>query len=128
MNLRSLSLPVAGLGLALLAATATAVSYGRLPPELAIHWNLQGQPDLFAPKAWAAWFGPGLIAGLTGLATAMSILSPGRIAIAPFAGTFRIIMIAILTLLTGIVLLVLANGMLDKLKKTGGEEERRGNA
>jgi len=48
--------------LALLAAAVTAYLYPELPDQVPIHWNWRGEPDGFAPKAYAVWMTPGITA------------------------------------------------------------------
>ena len=36
------------------------VFYNQLPETIPIHWNIQGEPDDFASKTWAAWLMPSI--------------------------------------------------------------------
>lgn len=44
--------------LAILAIGMTLAFYPRLPEIVPTHWNIEGNIDAYAPKAWGAWFAP----------------------------------------------------------------------
>lgn len=45
-------------------AAASFVIYPYLPEQVPSHWNLQGEVDSYASRAFGAFFGPGLAIGL----------------------------------------------------------------
>lgn len=69
--------------------------YPRLPSEVPTHWSLGGQPNGWSPRFWAVAMWPLLIAGMTGLAVLLPVMSPRKFEIKPFADTYGILMLAI---------------------------------
>jgi uncharacterized membrane protein len=80
---------------AVMVLTATASSvilYPALPALLPIHWNINGQPDGWGDKSWAAFALPTVMAALLLLGETLPRLRRSGRAIAPFLGTFRYVL------------------------------------
>jgi uncharacterized membrane protein len=90
---------VAG-GLILTAGVAayTAALYPSLPELIPIHWGIDGKVDGWAPKAWAAWFGPGAMGLMLGLLFGLPWLSPRQFQVESFRGTFNYLMLLVTAL------------------------------
>ena len=56
-----------GVVVAALAAAVSVWAYGRLPETVATHWSLQGTPDGYSSRLWAAAVMPFATLCLTGL-------------------------------------------------------------
>lgn len=84
-------------GLTLLAASVVYALwlYPVLPELVPIHWDLHGRVDGWAPKQWAASFGPGMIALMLGLMYALPAISPRQFEIEPFRHTFNYLMVLV---------------------------------
>jgi len=95
--------------LATLAAGAlSAYAWAVLPADaqLPIHWNLAGEPDRFANKAWALLLGPGIILGIGALFAVLPVLEPRRENFERSGSFFRVIwalMVLFLLVLHGAV-------------------------
>lgn len=84
--------------LTLAAFAASAVLYPRLPAQLPIHWNINGQPDGFGPKEWAAFLMPGFMALMLLFFRVLPWLSPRQFDVESFRDTYHFIMVAMLGL------------------------------
>lgn len=81
-------LPVGAIALVFVG---TLLLYGRLPDPMPIHWNLAGQPDNFADRAYGAFLLPLTAAGVYLLMLVIPHLDPRRASYERFAGTYRIL-------------------------------------
>ncbi|HEY1209447.1 MAG TPA: SdpI family protein [Terracidiphilus sp.] len=77
------------------ALVATAILYPHLPVRVAMHWNLQMQPDNYKPKWVLFLFGPGLMAAVMLLTWVLPWLSPKRFEIDSFWRTYHLVMLLI---------------------------------
>jgi uncharacterized membrane protein len=73
--------------------------YPHLPAQTPIHWNAQGVANGWASPFWAAAFPVLLMAGLAVMFAVLPVISPRRFEIAPYARTYRIIVLASLAFL-----------------------------
>jgi uncharacterized membrane protein len=100
-----------GLVVAALAAGVSAWAYSRLPAMVATHWNLQGRPDGYSSRFWAAAVMPLVTIGLTGLFNVLPKVDPKRDNYARFLDSYWLIANAVLAF-TGLAhVLILANGL-----------------
>ncbi|PZN08885.1 SdpI family protein [Thermaerobacter composti] len=94
-----------------LAALATAAVYPRLPDPMVIHWNAAGQPDGWAPRAFAAWFGWATAAGTYLLLKVLPSIDPRRANYPRFAGAYRLARQITVLFLLGVHAVVLMTGL-----------------
>ena len=74
--------------LVLASLVLTMVLYPDLPPAIPIHWDAAGNVDAWGPR-WTAWLlGPGLTAAILALFAALPRLSPGRMSVTAFRGSY----------------------------------------
>lgn len=100
-----------GLVVAALAAGVSVWAYSRLPAMVATHWNLQGRPDGYSSRFWAAAVMPLVTIGLTGLFNVLPKVDPKRDNYARFLDSYWLIANAVLAF-TGLAhVLILANGL-----------------
>jgi uncharacterized membrane protein len=95
-----------GLVVAALAVAVSIWAYPQLPPTVATHWNLRGQPDGFSSRTVAVAIIPVVILVMTGLFNALPRLDPRRENYTKFIGTYWLIANAV------IVFILLAHGMI----------------
>jgi uncharacterized membrane protein len=86
----------------------TLVAYPYLPASVPMHWDAHGQVNGWGPKWSLLLSGPGLMALMVLLFSALPWLSPKRFEVDSFRATYLYIMIAIVALLAYIHLLVLS--------------------
>jgi uncharacterized membrane protein len=100
------------LGLVLLAIAwiASAALYPTLPRTLPTHWNIQGEPDAYGDKSWAAFLVPTLMLVMVGVFRLLPWLSPRHFEIEPFRGTSLFVMNVILAMMAFIHALMLYAG------------------
>lgn len=74
--------------LVLASLVLTTVLYPDLPPAIPIHWDAAGNADAYGPR-WTAWLlGPGLMAAILALFAALPWLSPSRMSVTAFRGSY----------------------------------------
>jgi uncharacterized membrane protein len=100
-----------GLVVAVLAAAVSVWAYARLPETVATHWNLQGTPDGYSSRAWAAAVMPLVTLCLTGLFNVLPKMDPRRENYAQFLDSYWLIANAVLAFSGLAHVLILANGM-----------------
>jgi uncharacterized membrane protein len=107
MTKRSLY-PVA---LILVALIFSAAVYGRLPDELPVHWNWQGEVDRRGSRLEGAFALPGLAVAILALMRVLPRLDPRRANYARFAGTYDVVVNALVTMLVCFHVLVLGSAL-----------------
>jgi uncharacterized membrane protein len=100
-----------GLVVAVLAAAASVWVYSRLPPMVATHWNLQGVPDGYSSRFWAAAIMPLLTLALTGIFNVLPRVDPRGQNYARFLSSYWLIANAVLAFSGLAHALILANGL-----------------
>lgn len=100
-----------GLVVATLAAAVSVWVYTRLPEAVATHWNLQGAPDGYSSRLWAAAVMPLAILGLTGLFNVLPKVDPRRENYAKFLDSYWLIANAVLAFSGLAHVLILANAL-----------------
>ncbi|MBI2401987.1 MAG: SdpI family protein [Gemmatimonadetes bacterium] len=96
---------------AALAAAASAWAYPRLPPRVAIHWSLSGQPDGYGSKLLAAVLLPLMILAMRGLLSVLPRIDPKGENYPKFASTYWLIFNGVIVFFGVIHLAVLAYGL-----------------
>jgi uncharacterized membrane protein len=95
--------------LALVGVVMSAAVYRRLPDSMAVHWNLDGNPNGWMPRALGASFGPVFLLLLWGLLRLVPRIDPRAENYARFGDAYETIVAASLVLVLvchGIVLAV----------------------
>ena len=95
--------------LALLGVAASLAVYRRLPETMAVHWDIDGNPNGWMPRAFGAFFGPVLLLVLWQLMRVLPRLDPREPNYARFGDAYDTIVAATLLLVLathGIVLAV----------------------
>ncbi|MBI3081461.1 MAG: SdpI family protein, partial [Gemmatimonadetes bacterium] len=100
-----------GYVVAALAAAASAWAYPRLPPRVAIHWSLSGQPDGYGSKLLAAVLLPLMILAMRGLLSVLPRIDPKGENYPKFASTYWLIFNGVIVFFGVIHLAVLAYGL-----------------
>ncbi|MBL5862149.1 SdpI family protein [Serratia fonticola] len=70
------------------AAIATLMYYSNLPESIPVHWNLDGMPDKYGPRAMLYLLGPGLMSMMLTLGLCMPWFSPKRFGLESFKATY----------------------------------------
>lgn len=86
----------------------SAVVYERLPEQIPIHWNIEGEVDNTGPKQWAAFIMPCIMLVLVGFFWLIPWLSPRPFEVDSFRTTYLLVMVIVVALLGYIHLLSLA--------------------
>lgn len=84
---------LAGLALGLASLGYALILYPHLPELIPIHWNIRGEVDGWAPKSWAIYLNPGIIAVLLLLLWGLPALSPRPFAVDTFRRTFNYVLV-----------------------------------
>ena len=95
--------------LALLGVAASLAVYRRLPETMAVHWDIDGNPNGWMPRAFGAFFGPVLLLVLWQIMRVLPRIDPREPNYARFGDAFDTIVAATLLLVLathGIVLAV----------------------
>lgn len=100
-----------GIVVAAVAAVVSVWAYSRLPEMVATHWNLQGAPDGYSSRFWAAAVMPLVILGLTGLFNVLPKVDPRHENYAKFIDTYWLIANAVLVFAGVAHALILANAL-----------------
>jgi uncharacterized membrane protein len=85
----------------------TIVVYPRLPEQLPLHWNLQGDIDGFGPRSWGAWLLPALALVVLGFMRLLPRLDPRRENYDKFGPTYDLVIDALVTFLAVLHVIVL---------------------
>lgn len=94
--------------LILLAFAATALVWSRLPAQVPVHWNLQGEVDRYGSRAEGALLLPALMLAVWGLMRVLPRVDPRRANYARMQGTYEFVITATLGAMLVIHLAVLA--------------------
>ena len=95
--------------LVLIGAAASLAVYGRLPETMAVHWDIDGNPNGWMPRAFGASFGPVFLLVLWQLMRVLPRLDPREPNYARFGDAYDTIVAATLLLILathGIILAV----------------------
>lgn len=100
-----------GVAVAAVAAAGSVWVYSRLPEMVATHWSLQGAPDGYSPRFWAAVGMPLVILGLTGLFNVLPKVDPRHENYAKFLSTYWLIANAVVVFGAVAHAMILANAL-----------------
>ena len=84
--------------LALIGVAASLAVYSQLPESIAVHWDIDGNPNGWMPRATGAFFSPALILVLAGLMRGLPRVDPRRANYARFGDAYETIIAAALAL------------------------------
>lgn len=99
-----------GLLAAVLAGAASLAVWNRLPPEVATHWNLRGEPDDWSSRGFVAWFAPAMILLMTGVLQVLPRIDPRGKNYEKFRDVYWLIGNLVIVFLLVLHLAMLANG------------------
>ncbi len=110
-----------------IAAVAVAVSiwaYPRLPPTVAMHWDLRGAPDGFSSRLLAVSIVPVVLLVMTGLYNVLPKLDPRGENYAKFLSTYWLIGNAVIVFVLVAHAMIIASGLgysvrIDRLMPLG---------
>jgi len=94
--------------LALIGALVSAAVYSRLPDNLAVHWDLHGNPNGWMPRPVGAYFAPVFILVLWQLLRFVPRIDPREANYARFGPAYETIVASVLVLMLAIHFVVLA--------------------
>jgi uncharacterized membrane protein len=77
------------------AAIATVACYPALPESVPVHWNIEGRPDGYGPRAMLWLLGPGLMAAMLVIGLCLPWLSPKRFEVESFKATYSYFIVVI---------------------------------
>lgn len=86
---------------------AACLVYPHLPERVPSHLNLQGEVDGYSSRLWGAFGIPLLNAGIYLLMLVTPLIDPKRENYSKFAGTYRVLKIAVIVLLTGLYTVIM---------------------
>ncbi len=87
------------LALVVIALAFSAAIYGRLPEQMASHWNVNDQENGSVPRFWGAFLMPVMALGMLGLFFLLPAIDPLKANIAAFRPIFNAFIVAILVFL-----------------------------
>jgi uncharacterized membrane protein len=103
--------PRLGYVVALGTALVSAWAYPRLPPRVATHWSLSGQPNGYSSKLLAVVMVPVLILAVRALASLLPRIDPKGENYQKFAGTYWLILNGVMLFMGLAHVAVLAYGL-----------------
>lgn len=81
------------------AAIATVACYSGLPASVPTHWDIQGRPDGYGPRAMLWLLGPGLMGAMLVIGLCLPWLSPKRFEVTSFKATYSYFIVVIVCML-----------------------------
>lgn len=84
-----------------------AVLFPNLPDDLPIHYNINGEPDNWMPKALAIWIMPAIATLVWSLMTAFPYIDPKRERYEKFSQSYTRLKVGVLVFLSGLQVLLL---------------------
>jgi len=89
----------------------SAIVYPRLPEQLPLHWNLQGEVDDFGPRLFGAWLLPALALAVWGIMRTIPRLDPRRENYEKFGPTYDLVINALVTFLAVLHVVVIGSAL-----------------
>ncbi|MBI3982507.1 MAG: SdpI family protein [Gemmatimonadetes bacterium] len=100
-----------GYVVAVVAAALSVWAYPQLPPEVATHWNVRGEPDGFSSRFWAVTALPAGILALRGVVAILPSIDPKGANYPKFVETYRLIFNGVLGFMLLVHVVIMANGV-----------------
>lgn len=97
--------------LILAAAAASLLLWPRLPDQLPVHWNVQGEVDRYGGKAEGAFLAPGVMLALYLMLRFLPRIDPRRANYARMTDTYEFVIALLMVFLFAVHLAVLAAGL-----------------
>lgn len=94
--------------LILIMVISSLVVYSRLPEQVPIHWNIEGEADSYAGRFQGAFMAPLLSLGLLFLLIFLPLIDPRKDNYPKFASSYRAIKTILIIFFTGIHYITLA--------------------
>jgi uncharacterized membrane protein len=91
----------------LVATGASLIAYAGLPDRVPVHWNISGEVDRFGSRLMVLVLAPLIMLGVWGLLRFLPRIDPLRANYARFAGTYEIIIDAVMAMMLVIHLAIL---------------------
>ena len=101
---------IVGVVISFAAIAATAFFYSRLPEQIPVHWNMNGEIDRYAGR-WMAWFFAGLPAFLFVLMSLLPLLDSRRENYLRSSKAYNATVIAIVSVMASLNLIVLFSSL-----------------
>jgi uncharacterized membrane protein len=89
----------------------TIVAYPQLPSVVPLHWNAHGEVNGWSPKWTLFLYGPGMIAVLVAIFSAIPWLSPRKFAVDSFRSTYLYIMVVVAAMLAYVHIVILVSAL-----------------
>ncbi|MCR4400410.1 MAG: SdpI family protein [Syntrophomonadaceae bacterium] len=86
-------------------------AHPHLPEQVPSHWNLRGEVDAYAPRAFGAFFIPGMALGLYVLMLVLPLVDPRRDNYPRFAGAYRLLRWGLVLFMAGLYGITLASAL-----------------
>lgn len=94
-----------------LAVIVSIWAWPRLPPQVPTHWNLQGQPDGYSSRLFAALLSPVILLVASALLQVLPKIDPKRENFPKYSEAYWVIVNAILMFLFAIHVAIIGNGI-----------------
>ena len=87
----------------------SAIVYNRLPSEVPLHWNWQGEVDRYGSRLEGAFLMPAIAAGLWAMLVFLPRIDPRRANYAKFGGTYGFVINGVITMMMVLHVLILGS-------------------
>jgi uncharacterized membrane protein len=94
-----------------LAAVISLALSSRLPPRVAIHWNVHGEPDGFGPRWVALGLLPGIMLAMRGILAILPRIDPKAENYRKFADTYWLIVNGVIGFMLLLHVVIVVNGI-----------------
>ncbi|HEX9579944.1 MAG TPA: SdpI family protein [Gemmatimonadales bacterium] len=100
-----------GYAAAALAAAFSIWAYPRMPPRVAVHWNVQGEPDSFGPRFLAIALLPAVMLAMRAILALLPAIDPRAENYRKFADTYWLIVNGVLGFMLLLHVVIVVNGI-----------------
>ncbi|HXV85152.1 MAG TPA: SdpI family protein [Gemmatimonadales bacterium] len=100
-----------GYAMATLASLLSWWAYPRVPPRVAVHWNVHGEPDGFGGRLMALALIPAVMLATRGILALLPAIDPRAANYRKFADTYWLIVNGVLAFLLLLHLVIVVNGI-----------------
>ena len=99
-----------GYGAVAAAIAVSVATFGQLPPRVATHWNVQGEPDGFSTRLVAVTALPLLMLAMRGILAVLPAIDPKGENYAKFATTYWLLFNGVLSFMLLMHLVIVVHG------------------